>query len=94
MPPRHGLGDEIAAHLAREARCDRDGEEEPDVCAIARARSLDSSGQTDAPARLNERADILDPRALVEVDREEPASLVVEERVLSDNYTCAVGRCN
>ena len=40
-----------------------------------------ADGQPQPTARLDERAHVVDPRALVEVDREEPAGLVVEQRV-------------
>jgi len=80
VAPRHRLGDEIAAHLAGDARGDRRREEESDVGSVARARSLDRGGHTDAPARLHKGAHVLGPCALVEVHGEEPASLVIEQR--------------
>ena len=81
VTPRHGLGDEIAAHLASHARRHGRREEEPDVGAVAGARFLHRGGQADAPARLDERAHVVRPGALVEVGREEPAGLVIEEWV-------------
>jgi hypothetical protein len=49
--------------------------------AITGARSLDCRRNSYTPTRLNESANILDPSALVEVHREEPAGLIREERV-------------
>ena len=49
--------------------------------AIARARSLDCCVNTHLPTRLDEGTYVLDPRALVEVDRQEPAGFIREERV-------------
>jgi hypothetical protein len=49
--------------------------------AIARARSLDCRWNSHTPTCLNEGANVLDPCALVEVHREEPAGLIRKERV-------------
>jgi len=49
--------------------------------AVPRPRAFDDGGQSEATRRRHERARILRPRALVEVDGEEPAGLVVEHRV-------------
>ena len=48
---------------------------------IARTRSLDCRRNSHAPTRLNEGANVLDPCALVDVNREEPAGLIRKERV-------------
>ncbi len=71
----------MAAHLARRRRRNGLGEEEPDVCAVSGARSLDERGQPEPARGICEGSDVLFPRALVEVDREEPARLVGEHRV-------------
>lgn len=87
VPARHRFGDEIAAHLARDVRRHRRRKEEPDVGAVARSRSLHRGGKTDAPARLDERAYVVRPCALVEVHGEEPAGFVFEERVHTHHVT-------
>jgi hypothetical protein len=48
---------------------------------VALARSLDCRRNSHAPTSLNEGANVLEPRALVEVHREEPTRLIREERV-------------
>ncbi len=83
VSPRHRLGDQIAAHPSGDHGRDRLLEEEPNMGAVPRTRPLHRGGKTDLPARRDERQDVLRPSALVEVDRQEPAGFVIEERVHS-----------
>src|SRR5437588_11464351 len=54
---------------------------------IARTRSLDCRRNSHAPTRLNEGANVLDPCALVEVNREEPAGLIRKQRVNANHVS-------
>ncbi len=63
VPVGHRLGDEVAAHLARGRRRHGGCKEEPDVRAVARARTLDRDRQPQSPARLHERAYVVPPCA-------------------------------
>ena len=89
MTPGHGLGNEKAAHLARNARAHRRGEEEPDVGTITRAGTFDGMRNAFGVAGLSERRDVVLPLALVEIHGEEPAVLVLEHRVDPD-YVAAL----
>ncbi len=62
-------------------------EEDPRVPTLAVAGALDGHGRPELVARLNECRDVLLPAELVEVHREEPAGLVGEQRVDSDDAT-------
>ena len=77
----HGLGDEIAAHFPGSRGRNRLAEEEPGVGTVPRTRPFDGDREADVPARFLERPHVLGPRALVEVDRQEPAGPVLEERI-------------
>ena len=56
VPPRHGLGDEVATHLARVLAGTGAEKKNHDVGTVARARSLDRRGQPHATTGLGERA--------------------------------------
>ena len=59
--------------------------------AVAGTRSLDGRRQADTPARFHERDHILGPATSVKVHCEEPAGLILEERVYAhDMSTCEV----
>src|SRR6266540_1588708 len=91
VTPGHRLGDEVAAHLPGDRGGDRFGEEEPDVSTVPRPRALDRGGKTHLPARGNERPHVFRPAALVEVDRQEPAGLVLEELAYAANELVGAG---
>jgi hypothetical protein len=78
---RQRLGEEVATHRARCARRNRSREEEPHVAAVSRSRSFDGNGQPGTAARFDEGQHIVGPGVLVEVDGQEPARLVIEERI-------------
>lgn len=46
MSPRHGLGEEIAAHLARRGGRHLGSEKEPDVRTVAGSRALNGAGSS------------------------------------------------
>lgn len=81
VAPGHGLGDQVTAHPPRAHGRNRLREEEPDVGAVPRTRSLHGGRKTNPPASRHEREHIVAPGALVEVDGEEPAGLVLQKRV-------------
>ncbi len=83
----HGLGDEIAAHPPRDARRHGRREEEPRVGAVPGAGALHRDGNADGSAGLGEGGDVLLPRALVEVGRQKPAGLVLEQRIDADDVS-------
>ena len=85
VAPCHSLRDEIAAHSPGDARGNRRAEEEPHVGAIPRSRALDGAWNAQAPTGLEERPDIPLPGCLIEVDRQEPARLIFEERIDADH---------
>ena len=85
MSPLHGFREQVAAHAAGFAGWDRLGEEEPGVRAVARAGPLDGDGHLLAAAGLGERRDVLLPRALVEIGRQEPTGLIGQHRVHADD---------
>lgn len=67
VAPGHGLGDQVTAHPPRAHGRNRLREEEPDVGAVPRTRSLHGGRKTNPPASRNEREHIVVPGALVEV---------------------------
>ncbi len=77
----HRLGDEIAAHLSGRRGGNGLVEEEPDVRSVARPRAFNGGLKADVPTRCDERRDVIDPGLLVEVDGQEPARLVFEQRI-------------
>jgi hypothetical protein len=66
---RHRLGDEVAAESARRGRCDWRREEDPNMRAVA--GSFDRMRDLETTARRSERAHVIHPGALVEVDGKE-----------------------
>jgi hypothetical protein len=69
----------------RDVRRYRCGEEEPRVRAAAGARTFDGDWNTVRSTGLGKRGSIFLPRALVEIDRQEPTRLVVEQRIATDD---------
>jgi hypothetical protein len=55
--------------------------EEPDVRTVARARALNRHRQSQSAAGLHERTYVVHPRALVEINGQKPARLVVLHRI-------------
>ncbi len=80
-PALHGRGEQRGAELARLARGDGPGEEDPDVPALARAGALE--GGRDVPEttcfKVGER--VARPVLAVEVGREEAAGLVRQQGI-------------
>ena len=87
MTPTHRLGQEPRCESPRDARLNRAREEEPGVAPIARSRPLDRWIDAGLPAGISERSDIGLPIALVEVDGQEPARIVREEWIETDNMS-------
>ncbi|TMA33309.1 MAG: hypothetical protein E6J79_18055, partial [Deltaproteobacteria bacterium] len=71
MAARHRFGDQVAPHASRRGSRHRRGEEEPDVRAISRSRTLDGRREPNRPGGLDEGGDVVGPRRLVEVGRQE-----------------------
>ena len=87
VPVRHRLRNQVAAHLACCAGGDRRREEEPYMGALPRARALHGGIQTELLARIAEGSDISLPVRLVEVESEEPAGLIFQERIHARDVT-------
>src|SRR5437899_1790797 len=87
MPARHGLGDEVATHPACRCGGHGCGEEEPDVRAVPRSRTLDGRREPNGARGLDEGRDVVSPRLLVEVGCQEPARVVLEEWIEPDHVT-------
>ena len=77
----HGFRDKRAAEVARQFRIDRLGEEEPDMAAVARTRSLDMRLESALRCRLSERPDGVFPAVLVEIEDEQVRLRIVVEHV-------------
>lgn len=60
---------------------------DPDMCPVARSRTLDPKRDAPDPAGFGNGGDILLPSCLVEIGGEKPAALVGEHRVDSDHVT-------
>ena len=84
---RHRLGDEVATHPACGCGGHGCGEEEPDVRTVPRSRTLDGRRKPKCSRGLDEGSDVVSPRLLVEVGRQEPACVVLEERIDPDHVT-------
>ena len=56
-------------------------EEQPDVSAAARSRSFEGAGKAQTSAAVQKRHGICLPSCLVEIDGEEVAGLIQEQRV-------------
>src|SRR5205807_4797944 len=85
VSPRHRLGNEITAHSSRDVCGYRQSEEKPCMGTVSRTRALDRSRNTERSARRGEGADVFLPRALVEIDRQEPTRLILEQRIAADD---------
>jgi hypothetical protein len=85
VTPSHGFGDEVAPHPSRIAGWDGRPEEEPDVSTVARPRSLHGGGYLQATTGFSEREYVLRPRALVEIDDQETAGLILEKGIGPDD---------
>ena len=83
----HRLGDEIRAQLACRCRGHGCREEEPDMGAVARARSLDGGRETMRLTGLREGGHVCGPRHLVKIRGEEPTGVIGQEWVDPDNVT-------
>jgi len=83
----HCLGDDVAAHLASGRRRRSGLTKKNQTCAPLpeRERSI-ARGSPQSTARLHERTYVVHPRALVEVDCQEPAGFVDQHRI--DAITC------
>ena len=79
--PRSGVRPEPASQGSRK----RFIEEDPDVCALARPRTLDGRRHVQCPACVGKRRRIVSPGRLVEVCGEEEAGLVEEQRIHSSD---------
>src|SRR6266851_6838033 len=79
MTAGHRLRYEVAAHLPGGRRRDGLTEEEPYVGSVARTGAFNRGGKAHIPARGDERSHVFGPALLVEVDGQEPASLVCAE---------------
>src|SRR5437867_10057134 len=82
---RHRLGDEVATHPACGCGGHGCGEEEPDVRTVPRSRTLDGRREPKGSRGLDEGSDVVSPRLRVEVGRQEPAPVVLEERIDPDH---------
>lgn len=81
MAAAHRFRDEVAAHPAGRRCRHRSREEEPDVRPVARPRALNRHRNTERFAGLDERGNVVDPGLLIEVRSEEPAVVVLEQRI-------------
>ena len=68
-------------------RWDRCGEEDPNVRALAGARTLDCDGYAEFARRSADRPRIVTPTRAVEVDRAKPTCVVLEQWVDADDMT-------
>ena len=80
-PAFHRFGQEVRAELARQRGRNRLLEEEPDVPAIARTRTLESRRQIQTTTGFEERSRVLLPLRLIQIGRQEEAGLIPEHRV-------------
>ena len=80
-PLLHRLGEHVRAEAAGERRRNRLLEEEPQMRAQPGARALDGGRKIQTPAAFQTGHGILAPAALVEIDGEEPAGLVRQQRI-------------
>lgn len=81
----HGLGEQVGTEPARQ-RCGNGAlEEQPDMPSPPRTRAFESGAQAQTPTALHERHRIGLPAGLVEVDSQEVAGLIHEERVHSSD---------
>jgi hypothetical protein len=79
----------MAAHLARTGGRDRFRKEEPYVRAVAGSRPLHQSGYPQSSRGLRESANVVLPRAFVEVGGEKPARPVGEHRINAHHLLAA-----
>lgn len=89
-PALHGLGQEVRPKPTSQAGSNRTVEEDPDVSAVTRARPLERRGHTQAPTGLEECLGIVPPADLVEIDGQEVAGLVSQQRVHTRHEGLAV----
>jgi hypothetical protein len=87
VTPRHRFSEEVAAHLTSSACSYGRGEEEPYVGAVAGTGSLHCRSNAGVPAGLYEGGRVVDPLSLVEIDGEQPAHLVLEQRINADHVS-------
>ena len=77
----HGFGQQVRPESASLRGRDRTVEEDPDVSSVAGARAFERGRYAHAATCRKEGLGIFPPAGLVEVDRQEAAGLVLEQRV-------------
>ncbi len=87
MSLRHGLRDEITAHLAGHASRDGGLKKEPNVSPVAGPGPFHRERHISGPTGRGEGCDIVAPPALVKVHGKERAGLVFQHRVYADCVT-------
>ncbi|MFO1206301.1 MAG: hypothetical protein U1E63_11330 [Burkholderiales bacterium] len=81
---RAGVADDGSAHPTRIPGRYTLGEEDPGVRPVSRAGSLDCNRDAEIGARTGEGSNILSPLGIVEIDREEVAVVVLQQRIDTD----------
>jgi hypothetical protein len=90
-PPFHRLGKHVRTEAAGERRRYRLLEEEPQMRAQAGARALESRRNLQTPAAFEAGCRVLPPAALVEIDGQEPAGLVRQQRIDTGHERLSAG---
>ena len=80
-PAFHRLGQQVGAQASRQRCRQRIVEKQPHMAAAPGPRSLESRRDAQAVARSQERRGVVLPPSLIEVDREEEARLIEQQRV-------------
>jgi hypothetical protein len=80
-PLLHRFGEQMRSESARQGGRNSIFEEEPDVASTPRSRSFERGGEAQATAALEECRSIPLPAGLVEVDCQQEAGLIEQERV-------------